>query len=78
MDAGVAAEKDPRTIAQELIAEGNAVADEDVGRNKEMAKWAGEWLLQRVRDQAPGTSAGDLNVLTVCNTGSLATSVCLL
>ncbi|PPQ89730.1 hypothetical protein CVT25_014131 [Psilocybe cyanescens] len=74
LDTGIAAGKEPRTIAQELIAESNAVADEDVGRNKEMAKWAGEWLLQRVRDQAPGTTAGDLNVLTVCNTGSLATS----
>ncbi|KDR75206.1 hypothetical protein GALMADRAFT_249173 [Galerina marginata CBS 339.88] len=76
LDSSIAAGKDPRTIAQDLVAEGNAVADEDVGRNKEMAKWAGEWLLQRVRDHSPGadTEAGGVNVLTVCNTGSLATS----
>lgn len=63
-------------IAEALIAEGKAVADEDVGRNKEMAKWAGEWLLQRVKEQG-GDVSGGVNVLTVCNTGSLATSVCI-
>jgi len=55
------------------VAEGKAVADEDVGRNKEMSRWAGEWLLQRVEEQGVDPSKG-LNVLTVCNTGSLATS----
>jgi len=74
LDSGISAEKEPRAIAKDLIAEGRAVADEDVGRNKEMAKWAGEWLIQRVRDQGLDFSRG-LNVLTVCNTGSLATSV---
>ena len=74
LNSGISAEKEPRAIAEDLIAEGRAVADEDVGRNKEMAKWAGEWLMQRVRDQGLDFSRG-LNVLTVCNTGSLATSV---
>ena len=74
LDDGIAAGKDPKTIAEELVAEGKAVADEDVGRNKEMARWAGEWLLQRVQEQGIDASKG-LNVLTVCNTGSLATSV---
>lgn len=74
LNNGISAEKDPRAIAKDLIAEGRAVADEDVGRNKEMAKWAGEWLMQRVQDQGLDSSRG-LNVLTVCNTGSLATSV---
>jgi len=33
-----------------------------------MAKWAGEWILDHHKVQ------GDVNILTVCNTGSLATS----
>jgi len=38
-----------------------------------MSKWAGDWLLERVHKQGLDASRG-LNVLTVCNTGSLATS----
>lgn len=76
LDDSIAAGQDTRAIAEALIAEGKAVADEDVGRNKEMAKWAGEWLLQHVQKQG-GDVSGGVNVLTVCNTGSLATSVCL-
>lgn len=64
--------KDARTIAQDLVTEGNLIANEDVGRNKEMSKWGGDWLLKRVG--AEGSASG-LNILTVCNTGSLATSV---
>ena len=75
LDNAIAAGKDPRAIAEDLIAEGNAVADEDVGRNKEMSKWAGEWLVERVRKLTPDAAPQGLNVLTVCNTGSLATSV---
>lgn len=76
LNDGVAALKNPREIAQDLVEEAKAVADEDVGRNKQMSKWAGNWLLERVRKQSLDASRG-LNVLTVCNTGSLATSVCL-
>ena len=65
-------ETDPRIIAKELIAEGNLIADEDVGRNKEMSKHGAEWLSQ----QYQGNGDSGFNVLTVCNTGSLATSVC--
>jgi methylthioribose-1-phosphate isomerase len=66
-------EPDTRIIAKELIAEGKLIADEDVGRNKEMSRHGAEWLLQYHQNSEnfdPG-----LNVLTVCNTGSLATSV---
>ena len=76
LNDGIAALKDPRTVAQDLVEEAKAVADEDVGRNKQMSKWAGDWLLERVLKQGLDASRG-LNVLTVCNTGSLATSVCL-
>ena len=76
LNDGIAALKNPRAVAQDLVEEAKAVADEDVGRNKQMSKWAGDWLLERVRKQGLDASRG-LNVLTVCNTGSLATSVCL-
>ncbi|KAF8904471.1 Methylthioribose-1-phosphate isomerase [Gymnopilus junonius] len=74
LDNAIAAGKDPLAIAEELIAESNAVADEDVGRNKEMSKWAGEWIIERVRNLTLSAAPQGLNVLTVCNTGSLATS----
>jgi methylthioribose-1-phosphate isomerase len=73
LDDGIAALKTPRQVTLDLVEEAKAVADEDVGRNKQMSKWAGDWL---VRKQGLDPSRG-LNVLTVCNTGSLATSVCL-
>jgi methylthioribose-1-phosphate isomerase len=69
IDAG----NDPKTIAQDLIVEGKKIDGEDVGRNKQMAKWGGEWLIDQVK--AHGGTGEGLNVLTVCNTGSLATSV---
>ncbi len=45
----------------------------DVGRNRAMAKWGAEWLDDRSKQL--GGDDRKLNVLTVCNTGSLATSV---
>ena len=61
-----------------MIKEGKLVADEDVGRNKGMSRWGAEWLEREwsegVRDGVR-RGEGGLNVLTVCNTGSLATSV---
>ena len=65
--------KDARAIAEDLIEDGKQVAAEDVGRNKAMAKWGGDWLVEQVK--GGGESGDGLNVLTVCNTGSLATSV---
>lgn len=73
LNDGIAAGKDVQEIVQDLIAEGRLVADEDVGRNKAMAKWGGDWLVEQVMKN--GESGEGLNVLTVCNTGSLATSV---
>lgn len=70
LNDAIAAGKDPRVIAQDVVAEARAVHDEDLQRNKDMAKWAGEWILDHHKVQ------GDVNILTVCNTGSLATSVC--
>jgi hypothetical protein len=42
IQASIDAGKDAEAIAKDLIAEGKQIADEDVGRNKEMAKWGGE------------------------------------
>lgn len=63
---------DVHQAAQLIIKEGRAVADEDVGRNHAMAKLGAEWLDGRTNQLGNNEK---LNVLTVCNTGSLATSV---
>ncbi|KAH8814741.1 hypothetical protein DL96DRAFT_1624786 [Flagelloscypha sp. PMI_526] len=55
-------------IIEEFIKEARNVAREDVGRNKEMSRRGGDWLLSQVPE------GEKVNVLTVCNTGSLATS----
>jgi len=59
---------------QGLILEGRAVADEDVGRNKTMGRLGAEWILKNAEKKQQDMSTG-VNILTVCNTGSLATSV---
>jgi methylthioribose-1-phosphate isomerase len=68
--------KDARAIAEDLVRDGKQVAAEDVGRNRAMAKWGGDWLADEVKRK--GGDGNGLNVLTVCNTGSLATSVRML
>ncbi|KAJ7178359.1 Methylthioribose-1-phosphate isomerase [Mycena crocata] len=72
LEASIAAGKDGQAICADLIAEAHKVADEDVGRNKKMSQWGGDWLVDVVKRN--GGSGNDLNLLTVCNTGSLATS----
>ncbi|KAI0812505.1 eukaryotic translation initiation factor 2B [Irpex lacteus] len=72
LQSAIDAGKDAKTIAQSLVEEGQAIDDEDVSRNKAMGKWGGDWLIEQVKQK--GGSGKDLNVMTVCNTGSLATS----
>ncbi|KAG8731042.1 S-methyl-5-thioribose-1-phosphate isomerase [Ceratobasidium sp. 428] len=74
LQAGLDADHAPADIAAALIKEGRLIADEDFGRNREMSKHGAEWLVQRIKSQ--GGEGLNLNVMTVCNTGSLATSVC--
>ncbi|KAF8332699.1 Methylthioribose-1-phosphate isomerase [Cantharellus anzutake] len=64
--------QDVPAIVNELIKEARLIADEDLGRNKEMSKNGADWLL-RVQS-ANLLDNGRVNILTVCNTGSLATS----
>ncbi|KAH8093947.1 eukaryotic translation initiation factor 2B [Cristinia sonorae] len=72
LNNSISEKKDARTITQDLIAEGVAIDGEDVARNKQMSKWGGEWLVEEVKKR--GGEGDRLNVMTVCNTGSLATS----
>ena len=75
-----------REVAGLLVKEGRQIADEDVGRNREMSRLGAEWIVAQVekKRRAGGASNANananadglkLNVMTVCNTGSLATSV---
>lgn len=49
------------------------VEKEDLARNKEMSKKGAEWILEKAkRKRGDGAK---VRVMTVCNTGSLATSV---
>ncbi|KAF9501870.1 putative translation initiation factor [Pleurotus eryngii] len=70
--ASLAAAEDVQSATRRLIKEAEDVSNEDVGRNKEMARLGGEWLIEQVKQR--GGDGKELNVLTVCNTGSLATS----
>ncbi|EIN11878.1 eukaryotic translation initiation factor 2B [Punctularia strigosozonata HHB-11173 SS5] len=69
---GHGGEQEARELAQEVIREGIAIDEEDVGRNREMGKHGATWLIEQV--ESAGSSGEGLNVMTVCNTGSLATS----
>jgi methylthioribose-1-phosphate isomerase len=73
LQAGLDAGHTAADIAAALIKEGRLVADEDLGRNRQMSKHGAEWLVERIKAQ--GGEGTGLNVMTVCNTGSLATSV---
>ncbi|KAF9520984.1 hypothetical protein BS47DRAFT_1374542 [Hydnum rufescens UP504] len=66
--------EDTRALAQEIIKEARLVADEDVDRNRLMSKHGAEWLLADIAKHEKELENGKTNVLTVCNTGSLATS----
>lgn len=67
-----AAGQDVVSIAKGLISEARLVFDEDYGRNVKMSSNGGKWLVEC----CASSSKKALKVLTVCNTGSLATSVC--
>jgi methylthioribose-1-phosphate isomerase len=58
-------------LAKELIESCQAVHANDLERNKQMSRIGADWLYEkRARD-----GKKKLRVMTVCNTGSLATSV---
>ena len=73
LDAGVESGSPVEQVAQDVIKTGRAVHEIDRGQNKAMGKWGGDWIVEAVKKS--GGSGEGLNLLTVCNTGSLATSV---
>ena len=73
LDAGVQANSPVEQIAREVIETGRAVHEIDLGQNRAMGNWGGGWIVEAVKKS--GGSGEGLNLLTVCNTGSLATSV---
>ena len=73
LDEGVESNSPVEQIAQEVIKTGRAVHEIDLGQNRAMGKWGGDWIAEAVKKS--GGSGEGLNLLTVCNTGSLATSV---
>ena len=73
LDAGVDSNSPAERIAQDVIKTGRAVHETDLGQNRAMGKWGGDWIVEAVKKN--GGSGEGLNLLTVCNTGSLATSV---
>ena len=73
LDAGVASDSPVEQVAQDVIKTGRAVHEIDVGQNRAMGKWGGDWIAEAAKKS--GGSGEGLNLLTVCNTGSLATSV---
>ena len=75
LNAEIEAGKDARAVAEELVKVGRQVADEDVGRNREMSRLGAEWLQEETKRRGTSQDGASLNVMTVCNTGSLATSV---
>lgn len=60
-----------KELAQNIVDTCQAVHANDLERNKEMSRLGADWLFQRRKG---GESQKKLRVMTVCNTGSLATS----
>lgn len=73
LNAGAVSNSPVEQIAREVIKTGRAVHEIDLGQNRAMGKWGGDWIVEAVKRN--GGSGEGLNLLTVCNTGSLATSV---
>ena len=73
LDAGVGSNSPVEQIAQNVVKTGRAVHEIDVGQNRAMGKWGGDWIEEAAKKN--GGSGEGLTLLTVCNTGSLATSV---
>ncbi|KAF8305480.1 eukaryotic translation initiation factor 2B [Clavulina sp. PMI_390] len=63
------------SLVEKLIKEAHAIVDEDFGRNKEMSRHGAEWILEQYAASPERfLEGGKVNVMTLCNTGSLATS----
>lgn len=73
-------ETDSKAIVEKVKEACWAVHEEDLERNKTMGRLGAEWLWEKRRGKSVRNGDGNgeerkLKVITVCNTGSLATSV---
>lgn len=66
--------QDTRERAQKIVDAAELVWTEDVERNQSIGDNGAKWLMDRLEKQGAIEAGESINVLTVCNTGSLATS----
>lgn len=67
--------EDVSTTARKIAQAGELVWTEDIERNVRIGDNGAQWLLDSLERDGSIQRGGSINVLTVCNTGSLATSV---
>lgn len=75
--AAAATGSDVRAMADEVIDVAVKVWSDDRQRNVSMGDHGAKWILERSEREGRIEKGGKVSVLTVCNTGSLATSVSL-
>lgn len=66
---------DPAARAQRIFEAAELVWTEDVARNVLIGDHGAQWLINKLEKEGAISAGEKINVLTVCNTGSLATSV---
>lgn len=71
VDEGTAAEQ----VARRVIDVAVGVWSEDKARNKRIGDNGAAWILEKLEREGTIKAGDKISVLTVCNTGSLATSV---
>lgn len=69
---------DAKTLAKKVIEVAVGVFEEDKERCEKIGKNGADWILEKLEREGQIEKGERINVLTVCNTGSLATSVCTL
>lgn len=62
-------------MAREVIAVAVKVWEDDRERNVRMGDFGAKWILEKSEREGRIEKGGKISVLTVCNTGALATSV---
>jgi methylthioribose-1-phosphate isomerase len=57
-----------------VVASAEAMIEEDIEANRQMGKYGADALVAAVKARGKLPASGKLRVLTICNTGSLATA----
>lgn len=63
------------SVKQSIINQSILIWSEDVERNKKMSDNGAIWLINHLESTKKIDKGGKISILTICNTGSLATSV---